>query len=637
MNIVLKSLKLTNFKGARNVNIDFSEKVTNIYGGNRTGKTTVFDAFIWVLFGKDSSGRKDFGIKTIDENEKIIPKIEHEVEAVLDIGAYKVCLKSVYKEKWTTKRGSAEPVFTGHETVYFFNDVPMKQEEYRKKIAEISDEEIFKLITNPWYFNSLKWQDKRKILLAMVSEQTDYELADSYADFKVLAKMFESKTAEEVKKEITAKKKKIKTQLTAILTRIDEVTKGKPEAENWEGIKEKIAQKKLIISGLQKRINEANIPSKRNLKLKNEINILKTKIIEFENNIKNSYNNEINIISQDVNKLKNELSELSININSCNRKILSVKKEIKESNDHIEKLRGKIKSLNDKIFDENSTICPTCGRVFESDKIADMKNRFEESKIAEFKGINKRGKNLKKGVAGLQNILSKTENDKVDLEKKAADLEVLLRKKQEKLKSIKIPDLSEYEEYTDMCKRVEELKLNVDKPADTNGLEAEKISAEYEIEKLNKILLKKEQITAAENRIKELENEHKFLAQKAAELDEIDFKMQAFMKVKIENLENRINSKFQLVKFKLFETQINGAEIDCCDTTFKGVSFHDINNEMKLNAGLDIINGLCKNYNIYAPIFIDNRESVTNIIDTESQVINLIVNSDDEKIRVEGV
>ena len=199
MKITLKSLKLTNFKGARNVQIDFSENVTNIYGRNRAGKTTLFDAFTWVLFGKDHSNKKDFEIKTVDEKEEVIPKIDHEVEAVLKTDDREVSLKSVLREKWTTKKGSTEPVFTGHETIYFFDNVPMKQEEYRKKISKIIDESLFKLITNPYYFNELKQQDRRNILLEMVSHKTDFELAGEY-DFKELAVMLGNKTAYEIKR-----------------------------------------------------------------------------------------------------------------------------------------------------------------------------------------------------------------------------------------------------------------------------------------------------------------------------------------------------------------------------------------------------------------------------------------------------
>ena len=107
-----------------------------------------------------------------------------------------------------------------------------------------------------------------------------------------------------------------------------------------------------------------------------------------------------------------------------------------------------------------------------------------------------------------------------------------------------------------------------------------------------------------------------------------------FIKKKIDTLESMINKKFSYVKFKLFETQINGAEIECCKALIDGVPFSDANTASKINAGLDIINTLCEYYKITAPIFIDNRESVVSIIDCKSQIVNLIVSKPDKTLRV---
>ena len=634
--IVLNRLKLTNFKGARDVTIDFNEKVNSIYGENGAGKTTVFDAFTWVLFGKDSSGKKDFDIKTRDKSGNIIPKIEHEVEARLTIDRAELVLKSVFREKWVTKRGAPEPEFKGHETIYFFNDVPMKQEEYRKKINEIIDDEIFKLITNPQHFSGLKWQDKREILFQTASEQYDYEFADSIEDFKGLAKILETKTVEEIKRETAAKKKKIKSEIEMIPARIDEVTKGMPESENWEELEIKINEKKEFANGLQKEIDKAGVPSENNLKIKRKINEFKEKALEVKNKLYAEYKNKENNIQQSINEINNNILESNVNIKSCDRKISDISGELNESKKFIEKLREKIKKLNNEVFDESSTVCPVCGRAYESNKIEEMRNHFEENKITKFNNLNERGKNLKKGINELETSLSKVTEDKKELEKKIDNLKILLTEKQAELNLIKVPELSENEEYGKIKGEIEKLSLMLDKPIDTSYLVGQKLDAEKEIEELRKRLLKKERIAEAKDRISELEERHRELAEKSAELDKTEFKIQSFIKAKIENLENQINSKFEFVKFKLFETQINGAEAECCKITIGGVPFHDLNGRKKLNAGLDIINGLCKSYDICAPIFIDNRESVTEIINTESQIINLIVSAEDKKLRMEA-
>lgn len=633
--IILKSLKLTNFKGAKDVTIKFNDNINSVYGANKAGKTTIFDAFTWVMFGKDSLGKKDFDIKTRDEAGNIIPKIEHEVEARIGVNEREIVLKSVFREKWVTKRGELEPEFKGHETIYYFDDVPMKQEEYKKKISEVIDEKIFKLTTNPRSFEDLKWQDKRKILFHMVSEQEDCEFAKSRTEFEKLAEILETKTADEIKKEIAAKKKKIKAEIETVPARIDEVTRGMPEGEDWAELEENINEKKALINSLRKQINEAETPSENNLRVKKKINELEGKMTEFNNKIYAEYKDKRNIILQSISETENNISELEIKAESGGRKILDIKKELSESKKLIENLREKIKALNNKIFDESSTICPVCGRAYESDKIDEMKRHFEESKISEFNNFNERGKNIKKGMTILEASLSKIIEDKENYEKNIKELKELLVQKQNELNSVDRPVLSEYDEYSKMAEEKEKLCLMLDKPADTSGLNNEINNIEKEIEELNKRLLKKERINKDKKRIKELEEKHRELAEKSAALDKKEFEIQSFIKAKIEKLENQINSKFKLVKFKLFETQINGAEAECCEITSGGIPFHDLNNEMKLNTGLDIINVLCENYEVSTPIFIDNREGVTEIIETESQLINLIVSADDKKLRVE--
>jgi predicted ATP-dependent endonuclease of OLD family len=153
MDIKINKMFLRNFKGIQALEIYADGADLKIYGDNATGKTTVFDAFTWLLFGKDSLGRSDFGIRTQDINGNVIHNLEHSVECELSIDDTILTLKKVYAEKWTKKRGSAETEFSGHETKYFINEVPSLKKEYEQKIASLINEELFKIITNPLYFN----------------------------------------------------------------------------------------------------------------------------------------------------------------------------------------------------------------------------------------------------------------------------------------------------------------------------------------------------------------------------------------------------------------------------------------------------------------------------------------------------
>ncbi|MFA5528414.1 MAG: ATP-binding protein, partial [Peptostreptococcales bacterium] len=165
MNIELAKLELLNFKGIKEKTIGFG-KETNIYGRNETGKTTIFDSFTWLLFGKDSTNRSDFNIKTLDKNGEFIHGLDHQVTGILLVDGKEVILRRLLKENWVKKRGSAEAIFSGNTTEYFINEEPKKEKEYKEYINSLIDENVFKLLTNPMHFNvNTSWQDRRKILL----------------------------------------------------------------------------------------------------------------------------------------------------------------------------------------------------------------------------------------------------------------------------------------------------------------------------------------------------------------------------------------------------------------------------------------------------------------------------------------
>ena len=136
MEIKIFNLKLKNFKGIKELEVVFNGQNTNIYGRNATGKTTIFDAFKWLFFDKDSNDKKDFNIKTLDQNNKPIHFLEHEVEATLLIDGQDMTFKKVFQEKWVKKRGQSEQEFSGHETNYWIDEVPVKKKDYEEKMVE---------------------------------------------------------------------------------------------------------------------------------------------------------------------------------------------------------------------------------------------------------------------------------------------------------------------------------------------------------------------------------------------------------------------------------------------------------------------------------------------------------------------
>ena len=211
--IIIKQMHLVNFKGVRDLTIDFNQTVTNIYGRNGAGKTTVFDAFTWLLFGKDSQDRKAFDLKTLDEDGNIIAQLPHEVSAVIEVNGQEITLSRRFTEKWVKRAGKVDKEFDGNKEERFFNDVPCSKKDYEEHIAYICDEAVFKFITSPTYFTSQKAEVQKAMLHRMAGNITDEEVAADNEDFQKLLAELTGKTLADFKKEISAKKQRINAEL----------------------------------------------------------------------------------------------------------------------------------------------------------------------------------------------------------------------------------------------------------------------------------------------------------------------------------------------------------------------------------------------------------------------------------------
>jgi exonuclease SbcC len=568
MQIKISNLKLKNFKGIKNLEINFEGKNANIYGKNATGKTTVFDAFKWLFFDKDSSDRKDFNIKTLDENNKPIHFLEHEVEAILLIDGVDMTFKKMLKEKWVTKRGETQQEFSGHETSYWIDEVPVKKKDYEEKINSLVPESLFKLITDPLYFNKqLKWQERREILTNISGNQiTDEEILNANEEFKTLQQNLNGRSIEDYKKVIQSKIKELNNQKESIPIRIDEltntlVTEHNINYDELEKQKETYNQELKKIEtemfDIQARAKENIEKADKLAKAKNELNELK---ITLEKENKQQYVAEkiklINDKALNESMLRNKRQELD-------ERQLKIEQDSKRKNELYKKWD---EISNTKLeFDPDSFVCPTCKREYETEKIEEIKKQFENN----------------------FNNHKKVEQNAINTEGQAIN--------------------SRIKENTETIEKIKMEMADIDT-------------------KLNETKVK----------IENIENEEENIANKVQELEAQQYQIEQFTKTKVELLESAINSKFEVVKFRLFDTQINGGLVECCDTLVKGVPYSDVNNAHKILAGLDIINTLIKFYQTSAPIFIDNRESINELYNINAQIISLIVTTDSQ-LRIEVI
>ncbi len=646
--ILLKSLNIENFKGVKELHIDFENR-TNVSGENATGKTSIFDAFTWVMFDKDSKNRSVFEIKPLDSNNKVIRGLVTTVIAVLEVNNKEIKLTKKYEEKWTRKRGESEATFTKNETTYMINDTPIKKSEYVKEIAEIADEDQFKLLTNPYFFsNELNWKKGRELILNVCGDITTEQIIESNKDLTLLITEFEKENnIDKIIKNRKATKNNLSKEKEEIPVRINECDKSLYDID-FEGIETQLNAKKSVLEGIEDMLlsgtkaNEQILKDKEKVfELKQEIQSIKQSASERGNKKRNELISEKDELQYNIKNLRNNLVYLE---RDNELKETLKKRAIEETTN----LRDKWTKKSQETLDLSviQTECPTCKRPLDLEDIEEKKkemlDNFNLNKSKELKEIAALGKSKNDDI---ELFNTEIERLRLDVNKTLEEIQekaILLdkiKKELENTKSTEIYLVEEENRLTQISVEIKELEEKINnKDADKNidELKESKKKLTIEIESLNKELAKRDINKELLDRKEQLLEKEKELGIELAHQEKILNLCELFIKTKVSLLESNISSKFKNVTFKLFKEQINGGIEETCEALINGVPFSNVNTAGQINGGLDIINTLSNHFEVKMPIFIDNRESVNTLIDIDSQIINLVV-SNDNPLKIKGV
>lgn len=639
--IIIKQLSFVNFKGLRNLTVDFDEKQTDIRGRNGLGKTTIFDGFTWLLFGKDSKDRKTFNLKTLDASNKPIERIPHEVSAVLLVNGEKINLCRRFNEVWKKKRGEAEELFTGHEEERLYNDVPCSLKEWNEKITSICSEEIFKFITNPLYFTSQKSDVQRAMLFRMAGGVTDEIIAGDNEDFKALLKNLTGKSMDEYKREISAKKRRLRDEIDAIPERIDERKRDTPQVEDWAQLESDLEASKVMLQGIEDELSDARKAAQKQseeaVKRTTEISKLKQELVAFEGEIKQSVQKDYYNALTRKNAVKAEIDMLVNEVKRQERIKSEAQNTLNAANERRNSLLAEYHSISERTlsFNENDFVCPTCHRRFDigeiEEKQQEITERFNANKANDISKNVEAGKAVKQQIAIAQTAIDNAETAIEGLNVKREELEASKDYNMQDECPDATPFIQSNKERTEMLAKIEKLESeNMPTTYSLNtDLQERKSEVQETISSLEKRLMLRGIIQKNNERIAELEKQLRIQSEALAELEGIEYTIQMFSKAKIETVERKINGLFNLVKFKMFEQQINGGEVDTCEAMVDGIPYSDLNNAGKINAGIDIINAICKFDEIVAPVFVDNAEAINQLLPMQSQQIRLVVTEDD--------
>lgn len=639
MKVIIKSISLLNFKGIREFSADFNGDVTEFRGDNATGKTTLNDAFDWLLYDKDSQGRNNFQVKTLNSQNEVIMRLPHEVSAVLDVDGEEIRLRKCFTEVWKKPRGKAEEEFSGHTVERFWNDVPVKEKEYNEKIAGICDEEVFRLITNPGYFFTMKKDSQRSFLIHLAGDVTAERIAEDHPEFRQLVADMSGKTAEEYARETGARIKRVKTEAEGIPGRIDERRRCVPEAEDWGALEAEIREKKSVASRIEKQMaNEMEsynaAVEKQRVKLQRKAS-LELRYDEEKSGLVGARMRQALADKRAQDTLMSRLEECRSRLRQREAHIASYESALEDLSRQRETLIAEWREIKSRalIFDDDDSrfVCPTCGRLLDEDDIDARKAEM----TADFNSETARllEENRQKGLA-VKRQRERVEAELASCRQWAVGLSEEIRGyEQDPLFGVEVTmpdtgDIADAPVLQDLRRQIEELDADIRstliQPADQSSMKAELARLQDEMNALRVRLANKAVIENNERRISELEDQYRSLNAEIARLEGVQHQLGQFRKTLISDVEDKINGMFTYVRFKMYEQQINGGERETCEALVDGVPYStNVNTAARVNAGIDIINAISKAHDIHAPIWIDNRESITRLIATESQVINL--------------
>lgn len=677
MKITIKSIHIENFKGIKMLDVTFSGK-TKISGQNAVGKTTIFDAFTWLLFNKNSSGEEKFNVRPLNEGIQV-DNVEIKVSAILDVDGKEVELSKTQKQNWVKKRGTDTAVLQGNVNSFEIDGYPKSEADFKAYVSELAQsEEMFKMLTNPQYFSSLKWKDQRDILMKLVSEVSDVELAQTDAKYApLLSELEKAPSTDDIRAKFSKALNEWKKKQAEIPVRIDEAMKSKVDID--------VAEQELAKTDLETKIADIDAKIKDSdgvmMELGREEMQLQFDMSGIMQTMNRDLKNMRSELEADLCWCKNELDRFASTISLKEKQISDNEKAITDADTERKKLGEKYNAEKAKafdetpylfdgskwVFDENSTVCSLCGQKLPEDKIEQLKADFESRKRKAKADAEEKLKSEKirfdteKRTAlnrlvdigtERKNLITKLrdENAKVKEEIKSLkeqEQEDIAKKEKicQQLSSIpEIADYSQNEEYVKMKARhdevlveIENLKANGEDAA-VETLKSEKEELQAHLDEVNSTIAKASMNVEIDERIWQLQEEQKEIGQKVADQEQILYLLEEFIRFKLNKVSESINSHFKTVNFKLFEMQLNGGMKDCCECTVNGVPYSTLNSGHRIVAGLDIIRSLSELYGVIVPIFVDNAESLNdfNVPDMDAQLILLSVSAD-KQLKVEGV
>ena len=638
--IKIKRLVLENFKCHKNLKLDFEGGNASIYGDNASGKTSIYDALTWLLFGKDSqgNGEKNIEIKPLDASGEVKDHLAvTAVEAVLDVNGEEVTLRRTYKEVWTTKRGSSEATYDGNTSDYYVDGVPCKKNAFQDKVNGLVDEDTFRMLTSVSHFaNGISWQDRRAVLFKVAGVMDDDQILATNEQFAPLVESMGKLSLEDYKKKLLAEKRQFVGAKTEIPARISECQKT---IEDIEGLDFASTKSALAVLNVEKEAAAAKI-----LALDND-NAAQQKSLEIK-----EAQLELSKLEAENQAHRERQIVGGVDIHSLNIRITSLQTQLNSKKSAVEKESTYISSLDQQIADSRKRwfainneafsggTCATCGQTLPAEKLQQTMAAFEIQKKSRLQEIEQTANANKSSKAQAEDRFTKGIEEVTQLEAEITDVRGQIAAAE--AAKVEPQDMADYTvRKAALLEKLDKLNADLhDIHEDVAGLKAnlqqEMSTVTAQISEHMAIISKESLLEYSRQRIGQLREDAKNAAACLESIEKMLFLMDEYSRYKTRFVEDSINGLFRIARFRLFREQANGGIEDRCDVVYDGIPYISVNNGMKINLGIDIINTLSTAYGVRVPLFVDNAESVTNLEKCGSQIIRLVVSENDKELRV---
>lgn len=650
--IRLINLTLRGWRGAENLTLNFGGESALISGRNASGKSRVMDAFLWLLFGKDSQDRKDYELRTRTADGKVQHHTECSVQGTLSIDGEVVILRREYKEQWVRPRGQKEEVFKGNVTECSWNDVPVRVGDFQKRVnSEIIDDTLFRLITNPSYFFALKWQQQRDMLLSMSATRSDEEIAAGNKDFTTLLDKISGGSLIDYRREIAARIKRIKAEMADIPARIAQTEEMCPKEEDWAEIENSIRLIGEHRNTLQDQLGNASKRQtdmrSKDMDLTEQIAILQAKqrmavkLAEEEARKEaDQLNEERRIIEAELQRASRLNAENNIDLRHNEERVATLSRQRDELMQQLDALRHEWHTIKSEEYLAQD-VCPTCGQHLPEEMVAKSREAAEQYKKQRLDDNNKRGKDTAAMLQSVKRQLENTENALQVNRQRANEYKVFIDEHHAALREHpaaqpKVVIAEQLPDWKILQGRIDEInESRKSLQSYTDDEQVAHIKAQLDElanreKELALTLASRQLIDKCKQEVDRLREHGREVAQMLAEAEREEYVATQFSHARINDCESRINNMFHKVRFRLFDCTQEGAEYECCTPTVDGTNYAVLNTAAKINAGMDIINTICRYNNIQAPIFCDNAESVNVICSPDdAQLIRLQVTDND--------